>query len=101
MAMNPLGFPANTHREHARQGGCCYSRKRWPYEILTGIGTPELQKKNSSSSISRQSVWVEILCFGKLPKDECLQKSFSESLWGCKCEGNATPLKLYSARENS
>ncbi|KAJ8887526.1 hypothetical protein PR048_013742 [Dryococelus australis] len=33
---NPRGCPANTRREHARQGGCCYSRKRWPYEILTG-----------------------------------------------------------------
>ncbi|KAJ8874821.1 hypothetical protein PR048_022710 [Dryococelus australis] len=36
MAMNPRGCPANTRREHARQGGCCYSRKRWTYEILTG-----------------------------------------------------------------
>ncbi|KAJ8888161.1 hypothetical protein PR048_007648 [Dryococelus australis] len=37
MATNPRGCPANTRREHARQGGCCYSSKRWPYEILTGI----------------------------------------------------------------
>ncbi|KAJ8886967.1 hypothetical protein PR048_013181 [Dryococelus australis] len=36
MVTNPCGCPANTQREHARQGGCCYSRKRWPYEILTG-----------------------------------------------------------------
>ncbi|KAJ8865914.1 hypothetical protein PR048_033437 [Dryococelus australis] len=36
MATNPRGCPANTRREHARQGGCCYSRKRWPYEIITG-----------------------------------------------------------------
>ncbi|KAJ8890615.1 hypothetical protein PR048_010124 [Dryococelus australis] len=36
MATNPRGCPANTRRQHARQGGCCYSRKRWPYEILTG-----------------------------------------------------------------
>ncbi|KAJ8870457.1 hypothetical protein PR048_029479 [Dryococelus australis] len=34
MAMNPRGCSADTRREHARQGGCCYSRKRWPYEIL-------------------------------------------------------------------
>ncbi|KAJ8894533.1 hypothetical protein PR048_007190 [Dryococelus australis] len=38
MVTNPSGCPANTRREHARQGGCCYSRKRWPYEILTGFG---------------------------------------------------------------
>ncbi|KAJ8875234.1 hypothetical protein PR048_023129 [Dryococelus australis] len=36
MAANPRGCPGNTRREHARQGGCCYSPKRWPYEILTG-----------------------------------------------------------------
>ncbi|KAJ8872680.1 hypothetical protein PR048_026293 [Dryococelus australis] len=36
MATNPHGCPENIRREHTRQGGCCYSRKRWPYEILTG-----------------------------------------------------------------
>ncbi|KAJ8869296.1 hypothetical protein PR048_030870 [Dryococelus australis] len=35
MATDPRGCPADTRREHDRQGGCCYSRKRWPYEILT------------------------------------------------------------------
>ncbi|KAJ8875035.1 hypothetical protein PR048_022925 [Dryococelus australis] len=25
---------------HARQGGCCYSRKKWPYEILTAWKPP-------------------------------------------------------------
>ncbi|KAJ8878353.1 hypothetical protein PR048_018930 [Dryococelus australis] len=40
MATNPRGSPANTRREHARQGGCCHSRKRWPYEILTGDFIP-------------------------------------------------------------
>ncbi|KAJ8871622.1 hypothetical protein PR048_027949 [Dryococelus australis] len=37
MATNPRGCPANTRREHARYGGCCYSRKRWSYEILTEL----------------------------------------------------------------
>ncbi|KAJ8897017.1 hypothetical protein PR048_002363 [Dryococelus australis] len=37
MATNTRGCPANTRREHARLGGCCYSRDRWPYEILTGL----------------------------------------------------------------
>ncbi|KAJ8884675.1 hypothetical protein PR048_016533 [Dryococelus australis] len=40
MATHPRGCPANTRREHARQDGCCYNRKRWPYEILTGLATP-------------------------------------------------------------
>ncbi|KAJ8867938.1 hypothetical protein PR048_031747 [Dryococelus australis] len=55
MATNPRGCPANTRREHARQSGCCYSRKRWPYEILTGtcfsIATKNLQALSSATVI--------------------------------------------------
>ncbi|KAJ8891938.1 hypothetical protein PR048_004497 [Dryococelus australis] len=36
MATIPSVCPSNTRREHAGQGGCCYSCKRWPYEILKG-----------------------------------------------------------------
>ncbi|KAJ8867336.1 hypothetical protein PR048_031137 [Dryococelus australis] len=68
MATNPRGCPANTRREHARQGGCCYSRKMWPYEILTGgesiIKTHrEFQETQEDSE---QVQWPNV-------KGECLQ----------------------------
>ncbi|KAJ8879321.1 hypothetical protein PR048_019929 [Dryococelus australis] len=47
MVTNLRGCPANTRREHARQGSCCYSCKRWAYGIITaspsiGISPPKL-----------------------------------------------------------
>ncbi|KAJ8897068.1 hypothetical protein PR048_002414 [Dryococelus australis] len=40
MVTNPRGCPANTRGEHVRHGGCCYSCKRWLYEIVTGLQPP-------------------------------------------------------------
>ncbi|KAJ8867766.1 hypothetical protein PR048_031569 [Dryococelus australis] len=52
MATNLRGCPVNTRTEHGRQGGCCYSRKRWAYEILTG------RKMSHSSTIVYPSAFV-------------------------------------------
>ncbi|KAJ8866389.1 hypothetical protein PR048_032232 [Dryococelus australis] len=60
MATNPRGCPANTRREHARQGGCCYSRKRWPYEILTGkLNTTSVYIRQKAKSKYRSRIRLE------------------------------------------
>ncbi|KAJ8867820.1 hypothetical protein PR048_031625 [Dryococelus australis] len=53
MATNPRGCPANTRREQARQSGCCYSRKRWRYEILMDWQPPS---KHCGQSMVHTSV---------------------------------------------